>query len=269
MAMRPRLAIACAVLAPTWALAACGGRAVHPPPPPSPSPTAATSSPSPTATTGAPTEEPSITPSPTPTIEPDLQLPHGAPTEFGDDLAAADLPLERIAPPGASVGGSWSGSLASPAGPPRTQAVAFAWSRGRDPFAPQTGFEVWHRTGDPRRPWIAVYAFTDRPSSGVLGVRFETGDLTGDRSPDALTFEGTGGSGACGTWRVVSMATASELYARQICDAEMRISDGDLLIREAVFAPGDAHCCPSAYRITTLAWDGSGWRVEDRHEERA
>jgi hypothetical protein len=145
--------------------------------------------------------------------------------------------------------------------------VAFAWARGSDPFATQSGFEVWTRTRRAEPPWQVVYAFTDEPSSGVLGVRAEAfADVTGDGVPDALTFEDLGGSGACGVWRVVRMGRgdATEIYAKQTCDAQMRILGRELQIRASVYRPGDAHCCPSAYRTTTLRWSGEGWDVVDR-----
>jgi hypothetical protein len=129
---------------------------------------------------------------------------------------------------------------------------------------------VWQRVDDAARPWTVAFAFTDPPSEGVFGVRFESGDLTGDRSPDLLTFEDLGGSGGCGIWRVIGMQAGSyaEIYRTQTCDTDVRISSGNLAIRRAVYQPGDAHCCPSAYRITTLGWDGARWRVLDRETVR-
>jgi hypothetical protein len=34
---------------------------------------------------------------------------------------------------------------------------------------------------------------------------------------------------------------------------------------DAVFKPGDAHCCPSATRTTVLTYDGAdGWTIASR-----
>ncbi len=109
--------------------------------------------------------------------------------------------------------------------------------------------------------WRAVYAFTDRPSAGVLGIRVVPADLTGDGVDDLLTEEQRGGSGACATWRVIASAAggAAEIYRREGCDTEISAVDGALEIREAVFEPGDPHCCPTAYRTTVLEWDGQAW----------
>ena len=80
--------------------------------------------------------------------------------------------------------------------------IALAWRRGADPFASTHGLVVWQRSDGPE--WRALYAFTDRPRTGVLGISMEPGDLTGDGIVDLLTNEHTGGSGACGRWRVVA-----------------------------------------------------------------
>ncbi len=38
-----------------------------------------------------------------------------------------------------------------------------------------------------------------------------------------------------------------------------------LEITEAVYAPGDAHCCPSAFRTTVLTYAGDGrWTVASK-----
>jgi hypothetical protein len=31
-------------------------------------------------------------------------------------------------------------------------------------------------------------------------------------------------------------------------------------VREAVYGPNDPHCCPSSFRVTSLAWDGTAFR---------
>ncbi len=206
---------------------------------------------------------PSLSPTPTPALQ--VDLPKDAPRTFTRALSSDQVPVGQLVPPHAHVVSAWR------LGPPDVEVpqIGLAWRRG-NLFSAQLGFELWQAFAD-GPAWRVVYAFTDEPSAGDLGVRFETGDLTGDGVPDALTFEDLGGSGACGVWRVVASGTgsAAEIYRKQTCDTEVRISDGDLVMREALFAPGDAHCCPSRYRTTTLAWDGSAWQVLDEVVERA
>jgi hypothetical protein len=257
---RTLLVVAAAALV----LAGCGGE----PPPARPSSASVTPPPSPTPSVSSePTGTQSPTSSPSPSLEPDedVRLPPNAPTAFDEAVGAADLTPGRLAPRGARIGSAWR----SPDGA-AVQALAFAWSRGADPLASESGFEVWTRF-ETAPAWRVVYAFTDRASAGVLGVTFEDGDLTDDGVPDALTFESTGGSGGCGTWRVVEIrpGDASEIWSRQTCDTQVRILGGDLAVREAVFAPGDAHCCPSAYRTTTLRWTGDRWKIASRRTRAA
>jgi hypothetical protein len=252
-----RLALPLLVAAAT----ACGGEPVAPP---TSSATAAT--PSPTANPSTPpttTETPSPTPSPD--VDDDVMLPARAPTSFPDDVAADALTLQRLAPPGATLGASWAGAGTG------AEAVAFAWARGDDPLAAQTGVEVWVRFPGQDPAWRVMYASTNRPSSAVLGVRLEGGDVTNEGATGLLTFDDLGGSGACGIWRVVQIAQrdATRTFERQTCDTDVRIVAGDLEIRAAVYAAGDAHCCPSAYRITRLRWTGDAWKVVDRTTEPA
>jgi hypothetical protein len=186
-----------------------------------------------------------------------VRLPADAPRTLDRPSAPAEIAragFVDLAPPGATV---TSASILATPGDPIDQ-IAFAWRRGDDPFAPETGFAVWQRS-DASPPWRAVYAFTDEPAKQVLGVSIVGAeDLTGDGIDDILTFEQTGGSGACGTYRVMGPApgSASELLRRRTCDAQIEIVDGAMRLREAVYAPEDPHCCPSAYRVTVLEWDG-------------
>ncbi len=221
---------------------------------------------SPTASPPSPTPPPSTTPPATPTIAPPIDLPNDAPRRYGKDLAVDQVPIAGLLPPGAQA---TSVSRLSPPQGPVPQIVA-AWTRGSNPFAAEHGLVVWQRF-DAGRPWRVVYAFTDGPASGVLGVRFETGDLTGDGVADVLAFEDTGGSGGCGVWRAVETGpgVATGIFRRATCDAQVRIEAGALTIREAMFAPGDAHCCPSSFRTTTLRWDGTAWTVVARRVTKA
>ena len=238
------------------ALAACDGDGG---PDTSPSATASPSvSPSvaPSPPSVSPSTSPSESPSGTPAPEPDLQLPGDAPTELAEPLEPAAIEgtgYVDLLPPGATAAAVESFSE------PFAQ-IAVSWYRGDDAFAHQTGLVVWQRfqTGP---PWRAVYAFTNRASSGVFSVTLQGGDVTGDGIADILSREDTGGSGACATWRVVTPAlgSASETYRRQACDTSIEISGGALSLREAVYEPDDPHCCPSAFRYVTLGWDGDAF----------
>jgi hypothetical protein len=164
--------------------------------------------------------------------------------------------LGPLVPPGASIG--MREVQATPLDP--LDQIVLTWNRGDDPFGGEWGLVIWHPTAD---GWRAVYGFTDAPRKGVLGVALRgSDDVTGDGLPELLTLEEQGGSGSCGTWRVISpsAAGADELLRSSTCDTELRLTDGTLQRREAVFAPGDPHCCPSAYRTTTYEWDGSRFR---------
>jgi hypothetical protein len=251
-----RRILATAVLA--LVVAACDGGTE---PPPSPTPTRTTSGPSPSVSptaSASPSGTSSASPSPT-ALPAALQLPADAPVSLEDPagltaVAAGDF--APLVPPGASV--THSALLVTPEDP--VDQIALTWRRGEDPFAAEQAFVVWQRfEGSP--PWRAVYAFTDKTRKGVLGIDLETDDLTGDGIPDALTIEQRGGSGACGTWRVIvsTPGTAVEVFRRSACDTEIRIASGGLSVREAVYVPDDPHCCPSAFRNARLEWDGKAF----------
>lgn len=230
------------------ALTACGGREVALPPSPSPS--------APVTSPPVPTDTP--TPSPSPSLSPapraDLQLPRDAPTVLAERVDVADLARAGYAPllpPGASVL-----QAGTTEGPPAR--IALAWYRGEDPFARQSGLVIWQRFPD-APPWRVVFAFTDRPAEQVLGVALEQEDLTGDAVPDLLVREDTGGTGACARWRVVVSLPdgAEEVWRHEACDTSVHVSRGRLILREAIYAPEDPHCCPSSMRLRTLAFDGA------------
>lgn len=231
------------------AAACAGGGAEGPTPAPTPSDTAATGTPAP-----SPTRSPSPSPSPTTGIV--LQLPADAPTAVDEQLSTAGIAEQdfaMLAPPGATV--TATSVLATPEEP--VDQIAIAWRRGEDPFASEQGLVVWQPFGSAPH-WRALYAFTDRPSKGTLGIDVGAGDLTDDGIPDLLTFEQQGGTGACGTWRVIASAAgaASEVFREQTCDTQVEIADGGLEVREAVFGPNDPHCCPRAFRVSRLEWNG-------------
>ena len=174
-------------------------------------------------------------------------------------IAAGDL--GPLAPPGADVG--FSQAQTEP-----FDQIALAWRRGDNPFAAEQGFVLWQPFD---QVWAAVYAFTASPDEGVLGISVETGELTGDGADEYLTFEQTGGSGACGRWRVISPSpgTALEVFDRTTCDTEIRIAGSALEMREAIFGPNDPHCCPKAFRTSTFTWDGEGFTLTSSVREPA
>jgi hypothetical protein len=213
----------------------------------------------PTATSPSPTLTATATPSLTPS--PVVDVPIDAPTTYARRQAPDKVPVADLVPLGAEV------TMASrlPPTPASVPQIALAWTRGVDPFSSEHGFELWQAFPD-RPHWRVVYSFTDPPSEGVLGVRFDLGDVTGDAIPDALTFEDKGGSGGCGVWRVVRSGEgfATPILRRSTCDTQIELASGTLRIRSAEYEPGDSHCCPSRFRTTTIRWDGDGWTVVDR-----
>jgi hypothetical protein len=214
----------------------------------------------PTATSPSPTVTATATPSLTPS--PVVDVPADAPTTYRPRQTPDELPVADLVPVGGEV---TMVRRLSPTSDGVSQ-IALAWTRGLDPFSSEHGFELWQLFLD-APAWRVVYAFTDVASDGVLGVRFDVGDLTGDAIPDALTFEDKGGSGACGVWRVVRSGAgfATPIFHRSTCDTQIELASGTLRIRAAEYEPDDSHCCPSRFRTTTIRWHGSsGWTVVDR-----
>ena len=159
---------------------------------------------------------------PRPTVDPDVRLPEGMPAIVDDpaDLAAiASGDLGPLAPPGASD------ENRSTIDDPFEQ-IVLTWSDGVPPEG-RNGLIVWQRSED--GTWRAVYAFTDPARRGVFGIRVDTGDLTGDAIPDILSFEDVGGSGACGTYRVI--ATSGGRRERDLPTRSLRHPDRDLIGR--------------------------------------
>lgn len=242
-------ALAIAVLA----LAGCRGGEGAAPPPTTTTATATTpasstvSPPTPTASTTG--ESPSPSPEPRP-------IPPAWASPIEEDLAPQSLDDDALVPEGAQL---VDRRTLEAAGNVPDQ-VAVAYVVGSDPFAAEHGVALWQRFAEPPS-WSVVLAFVDPPERGVLGIRMQAGDLTGDGHDDLLTFEETGGSGACGRWRVVATSggDTEQVFSRQTCDTEIIVAGGVLRMREAVFDADDPHCCPSAFRTTTLEWDGTGF----------
>ena len=195
-----------------------------------------------------------------------VDLPTGTPGSYAESVDAADLPPETLIPAGTAPSDLWP--VVAPDGT-HLALVSFA-EPSDDPFRQARGLIVWRRFED-APPWRPVLGFSDAADAGVVQIRATIGDATGDGSPDALTFEDTGGSGACGMWRVLDLTANAQVFERQTCDTTIDLSADPvgLTVREAVFEEGDAHCCPSATRTTVLVLDGAGWTVHSSTEERA
>jgi hypothetical protein len=232
-------------------LVACGGEPEPPGPTPIPSATASET----------PSPSPERSPSPEPSLSPELR-PGEMPTSFAADLSPAEIPPGDLVPEGADVTGEWFAFTDVGV------MVVVAWAEpvGSDFTRLPHGYAVWRRHGALPH-WRADLVERRGPEDGIQEVQITTGDTTGDGSDDALVFEGIGGSGACGHWSVIDLARLRETYRRDLCDA--RIDPGPLgspglILTESVFREGDAHCCPSATRTTTLVWTGTTWRVTDK-----
>jgi hypothetical protein len=183
------------------------------------------------------------------------------PTTFAKDLEPAEVPPEALVPKGSDVTGQWFGFTDDGV------VILVAWAEpGSDPFRLPRGVAVWRRsTAAPH--WRAALIRRHRGREGITEIQVSTTDLTGDGSDDALVFEGVGGSGACGRWVVIDLVRTAATFQMELCDGRIEPAppgSPGLLITESVFHQGDAHCCPSAIRETTLAWHGSAWRVTSR-----
>ncbi len=204
-----------------------------------------------------------VTSSPTsgsqnPSIEP-VGIPAKMPVSYDEGVDAANLPADELVPLGTGPTDVWPAIA-----PDGTQfaLIAFAAPSG-EPLRRARGLVVWRRfEGAPA--WRAVYGLSDPAGAGVLGIHALIADATGDGSPDAITFEDTGGSGGCGTWHVLDLAANADVFTKKACDTTIELSPdpAGLVVREAVFAPGDAHCCPSSTKTSILTFDpASGWTV--------
>jgi hypothetical protein len=180
------------------------------------------------------------------------------PMTFADDVAPPELPPGDLVPAGADVTGEWFAFAGDGV------MVLIAWEEpGSDFFRLARGFAVWRRHASSPH-WRVGLVERHEAKEGIQEIQISTTDMTGDRSDDALVFEGVGGSGTCGRWFVIDLVRLKETYRREICDG--RIDPGPmgspgLVLTESVYREGDAHCCPSALRETTLAWTGKAWRV--------
>jgi hypothetical protein len=224
----------------------------------------ANGSPSPSVVPTATTPSDTASPDPTSTSAP-RPIPPAWAEPIEQDLDPAAITDERLVPPGATL--TARVVLAEGGGLPEQVVVAYVV--GSDPFAAEHGVAVWERFPDPPA-WSVVLAYVDKPAAEVLGIRLQTGDLTGDLHEDVLAFEDMGGTGGCGRWRVLAASAAGTetVFQEQTCDTQVSIVGETLEVRGAIFEPEDPHCCPSAFRTSTLEWDGQGFtetssRVDD------
>jgi hypothetical protein len=131
-----------------------------------------------------------------------------------------------------------------------------------DPFVQARGLVEWRRNEGAEPPWTPVFGIAHAKDEGILGFEAVVGDATGDGSSDLLIQEATGGSGACGTWRVIDLTAATERWTKALCDArvDLHVDPVGIALLEAVYAPEDPHCCPSEFRSTVLVYeDGRGF----------
>jgi hypothetical protein len=196
----------------------------------------------------------------TPTASPAPRLPDGLPPSFDQAFAADNVPAAALIPLGATVTGSWATSTSA------GEAIVVAWAfPGKDPLRQDRGVAAWRRFDDGGAPWRPVWgvAFPAGRDQPVLGVDAQTADVTGDGSADALVSASLGGSGACAATTVIDLAADAEVYRSRGCDRTIEPSSDPvgLLVREAVYSPGDPHCCPSGVRETVLVYENGAWQT--------
>lgn len=231
-------------------LASCVGEpAVSPPASPSPSP----------LPVPGPTAHPSASVDPRP-------APGTTPTAYEPDVAAQDVPTAALIPVGARPTGEWFAFTRDGV------MIVVAWAeRGDDITAAPRGVAIWRRSATSPH-WRRILVRTTRPADRVTEIGATAADVTGDGSDDVLLFEGGSGTGGCGLWLVLEPVRLERIFRRDLCDGRVDPAPTEtpgLVVTESVYGPGDAHCCPSAIRRTTLRWIGSGWRVTDRAETAA
>jgi hypothetical protein len=219
------------------------------------------------ACSGDPVAAPSTSsesPSATSSVKP-ANVPAGTPASFDEDVESPDVPPEALIPPGTSLIDVWYAETSAGS----SILVAYV-DPGTDPLRLEHGLVVWRRFPGQPEPWRPVFGLLDPPERGVVELHAIVGDATGDGSPDALTFENTGGSGVCGTWRVIDLAANVIVFTEKACDTTIDLANDPvgLVEREAVFAPGDAHCCPSSTKTSLLTFDEvTGWTVYSATEQ--
>ncbi len=192
-------------------------------------------------------------------VSPAPPLPADLPPWFDDDVGSGGVPAAALIPIGATVSDSWITQTAV------GEAIVVSWEvPGDDPFRQDRGIAAWRRFDDGGAPWRPVWgAAFPGARDPVLGISTTLADVTGDGSPDALVLAEMGGSGGCGIVAVVDLSAGGQVYRSRGCDRriEPATDPAGLVLTEAVFAPGDPHCCPSSLRTTFLAYVDGSWRT--------
>jgi len=226
-----------------------GGAATSATPTVSSPPPTVSSSPSVTSATPRPTPSP-----PAATVPDDAVL-------IEHDVPASDLSRHELVPVGADVTGSWTGMAGG------TEVIVVAYAEpSDDPLDRARGLMRWVRRPD-LRGWAGHLVASWPRGDGVLGLDASVGDVTGDGDDDALVVAMTGGTGACGSWSVLDLATGDGVFARDLCDGRIDATRDPtgLSIVEAVYRADDPHCCPSARRTTVLTFvAGTEWAIASR-----
>ena len=94
-------------------------------------------------------------------------------------------------------------------------------------------------------------------------------DLTGDGKEEALVIVESGGTAGDLGAAVYHLDAGRALVLAWIDRAgqiDLRLPNVGpnaalIIVKQGVFGPGDANCCPSRIRETTLRWDGSAFAV--------
>jgi hypothetical protein len=214
----------------------------------------------PASTSPSGTSLPSTPTSSSVTVSPAPDLPAGVPSSYDQDVARQDVPSEALIPPGMELSNRWM--TETDAG----EVIVVAYFKpSNDPFVQARGLVEWRRNEGAEPPWTPVFGIAHAKDEGVLGFEAVVGDATGDGSGDLLMQEATGGSGACGTWRVIDLAAATERWTKALCDArvDLHVDPVGITLFEAVYAPEDPHCCPSEFRATVLVYQEGRGFVKD------
>jgi len=209
------------------------------------------------STSPSETHQPSAPASPSVTASPSPELPAGVPASYDQDIPRQDVPSEALIPPGMELSNRWM--TETDAG----EVIVVAYFKpSNDPFVQARGLVEWRRNEGAEPPWTPALGIAHAKDEGILGFEAVVGDATGDGSNDLLLQEATGGSGACGNWRVIDLAAATERWTKALCDArvDLHIDPVGIALLEAVYAPEDPHCCPSEFRSTVLVYrEGQGF----------
>ncbi len=142
---------------------------------------------------------------------------------------------------------------------------------------------TWRIGGHAEEPSTGLYGVTivegkrrlysHRARQGAERVSVETGDFSGDGRPDVLVFDDLDGSGACGVYRALVMASGSvrPVQTRPLCEDQgsIHVRGGGLQVSLGVKKDpktrDQIHCCYLFVRKTLVRWNGTGWmRIRSR-----